>query len=595
MAGRRLGWPESTMLFFLLANERQRKQIQHANGPIEFGRRPVEGQTRVVVEDPFTSRDQLRVEELPGGLIRLENLGSTPVMLSDGTTLAGGQQRQATPPLRVVFGRTSLDVSLIPNDETPAGHLQTISAPVASSQRLTPPRRAAGEVPSAQTLHQWFETLLAVQRSAAGSTAFYAETSQAVVDLVGLDRGMVILRRGAQWEVVASYPPSELAALRYSSRIVRQVEAQRRTLFERFDEGDIGQSLMGLEAVVASPIFDESDSVAGVVYGSRDRRSAAGALGITPLEAQFVQVLAGAVSAGLVRQASEAEAARARVQFEQFFSPELARALQRDEGILAARERTLTLLFADLRGFSRIAERIGATETFALLSDILDRMTNRIMDRQGVVIDYYGDGVAAMWNAPTDVPDHADQAVAAALDMLADLPAINSQWAERLGGLIRLGVGLHTGQAQVGNSGSRRRLKYGPRGHAVNLTSRIEAATKVLGVPCLVSEATTALVTQRWPLRRIGRVRLTGMVEPVTLFELDICPEAASGWEPRKTGYEQALALFEAGQTEAALQAALQLQQSFPEDGPTRWLVHQLSGPQRAEGLPPGTLPLETK
>lgn len=583
------------MLFFLLANERQRKQIQHAGGPIEFGRRPAHGQSRVVVEDPFTSRDQLRIEELPGGVIRLENLGSTPVMLADGTSLAGGQQRQAAPPLRIVFGRTTLDVALIPNDEAAASPLQTIAAPVASSHRPKPPPQPGGEVPSAQTLHQWFETLLAVQRSAAGSTAFYAETAQAVVDLVGLDRGMVILRRGAQWEVVASYPPGDEAAVRFSSRIVRQVEAERRTFFQSFEGGDIGQSLMGLEAVVASPIFDESEAVAGVVYGSRDRRSTQGALGITPLEAQFVQVLAGVVSAGLVRLASEAEAARARVQFEQFFSPELARALERDEGILAARDRTLTLLFADLRGFSRIAERIGATETFALLSDILDRLTNRIMDRQGVVIDYYGDGVAAMWNAPTDVPDHADQAVAAALDMLSDLPALNSQWAERLGGLIRLGVGLHTGQAQVGNSGSRRRLKYGPRGHAVNLTSRIEAATKVLGVPCLISEATTALLSGSWPLRRIGRVRLTGMLEPVTLFELGVGLEEPTAWKARKAAYEQAVALFEAGQTDAALQAALQLQQTFPHDGPTQWLVGQLRRPWPMEGLTPGTLPLETK
>jgi adenylate cyclase len=583
------------MLFFLIANEQQRQQIQHARGPIEFGRRPVEGPSRVVIKDPFTSRDQLRVEELPGGVVRLENLGSTPVMLADGTRLASGQQHQATPPLRIVFGRTTLDVSLIPNDEAASSPLQTIAAPVAGSHRTTPPPKLAGDVPSAETLHRWFETLLAVQRSAAGSTAFYAETAQAVVQLVGLDRGVVVLRRGTQWEVVASYPAGDPAAQRYSQRIVRQVEAERRTLFERFDDADLRQSLVGVEAVVASPIFDEAGAVVGVVYGSRDRSSAQGLLGITPLEAQFVQVLAGAVSAGLARLASEAEAARARVQLEQFFSPELARALERDEGILAARQRTLTLLFADLRGFSRIAERIGATQTFALLSDILDRLTNRIMDRHGVVIDYYGDGVAAMWNAPTDVPDHADQAVAAALDMLGDLPAINHEWAEKLGGLIRLGIGLHTGQAQVGNSGSRRRLKYGPRGHAVNLTSRIEAATKVLGVSCLISEATTALLSQSWPLRRIGRVRLTGMTEPVTLFELNLCPDESLGWHARKTAYEQAVALFEAGQTAAALEAALQLQETYPQDGPTQWLSAQLSRPQVAEGLPPGTLPLETK
>lgn len=583
------------MLFFLLANERQRKQIRHEHGPIEFGRRPVEGQSRVVVEDPFTSRDQLRVRELPGGEIMLENLGSTPVMLADGTTLGSGQQQRATPPLRVVFGRTTLDISLIPEDDAGPTPLRTIAAPVAGSHRPTPPHRPAGQVPSAETLHQWFETLLAVQRSAAGSTAFYAETAQAVVELVGLDRGMVILRQGSQWETVACYPPQEGNGPRFSSRILRQVEAERRTFFQQFEEAHAGQSLVGLEAVVASPIFDETDAVVGVVYGSRDRRTVSGAWGITPLEAQFVQLLAGAVSAGLVRLASEAEAARARVQFEQFFSPELARALERDEGILAARERSLTLMFADLRGFSRIAERIGATETFALLSDILDRLTNRIMDRGGVVIDYYGDGVAAMWNAPTDVPDHADRAVAAALEMLGELPAINSQWAERLGGLIRLGIGLHTGSAQVGNSGSRRRLKYGPRGHAVNLTSRIEAATKVLQVACLLSEATATQLSHPASLRRIGRVRLTGMVEPVTLYELAVCPDNLALWEHRKTAYERAVALLEAGQVEAAREEARQLQLAFPHDGPAQWLATQLSKPLPAGDLPPGVLPLETK
>src|SRR5262249_52486127 len=161
-------------------------------------------------------------------------------------------------------------------------------------------------------------------------------------------------------------------------------------------------------------------------------------------------------------------AARARVQFEQFFSPELARALERDSGILAANDRELTLLFADLRGFSKISERIGASETYLLLADILDRLTNQIMDHRGVVIDYYGDGLAAMWNAPTEVPQHADLAVQAAAAMIGELPTINSHWKERLGGEIRLGMGLNTGRAQVGNSGSQRRLKYGPRGHTVN-------------------------------------------------------------------------------------------------------------------------------
>jgi adenylate cyclase len=303
-------------------------------------------------------------------------------------------------------------------------------------------------------------------------------------------------------------------------------------------------------------------------------RSIAGLKGIQPLEAQFVQLLAGAVSAGLARVAREAEAARARVQFEQFFSPELATALQRDVGILAAQERELTLLFADLRGFSKIAERIGARETYDLLSDILDRLTDQIMDHGGVVIDYYGDGLAAMWNAPFDHANHAIRAAQAALAMQAELPAINIEWAERLGGLIRIGIGLNTGLSQVGNAGSQRRLKYGPRGHAVNLASRIEGATKVLGVPCLMSGATQSQLDEAFLTRRICRARVTGMVTPVDLHELSPAlstPEI----QRRHEIYGQALASYELDRPAECLALCEELRLLGVVDKPLQLLTHQ--------------------
>src|SRR5439155_6454070 len=440
----------------------------------------------------------------PDGGVRIQNLGS-PITLPDATQLNVGGARRFVPPLRVVFGRSTLDIGLIPNEDQVGSSLQTIAKPVASdSKNFKPAGGPVGRVPSADRLAQWFETLLTVQRAAAGSSEFYSDTARAVVELVGLDRGLVLLRRNDVWEVVASQSTAGSDNRQYSFRVLAQVQAERRTFYQTFEEANAAQSLMGVEALVASPIFDEHEAVIGVIYGSRDMRSStASHRGIEPLEAQFVQLLAGAVSAGLARVAREADAARARVQFEQFFSSELAQALQVDSGILAAKERELTLLFADLRGFSRISERIGASETYALLSDILDRLTNQIMDHGGVVIDYYGDGLAAMWNAPTDVQQHADRAAQAALAMINDLPAINSQWSEKLGGTVRLGIGLNTGHAQVGNSGSRRRFKYGPRGHAVNLTSRVEAATKVLGVTCLVTAATRTALTLNLPLRRV--------------------------------------------------------------------------------------------
>jgi len=564
------------VLLFTLANERQKKQYQHRDGPMEFGRLQQGQCARIVVEDPYTSRDQLRVEELPNGNVRLTNLGS-PITLPDGSQLAAGANKELTPPLRVVFGRSTLDVGLIPNEDADSvsSSLRTIGKPMAAdSANIKLATAKLGKVPSAETLAQWFETLLAVQRAAAGSSAFYSETARAVVDLIGLDRGLVIIRRENAWEVVASHSRQGNDNEQFSMRVLLQVQTERRTFFQKFDNDNAGQSLMGLEALVASPVFDEQEAVIGIVYGSRDLRTAAeNKEGIEPLEAQFVQLLAGAVTAGLARMSREAEAARNRVQFEQFFSPELARALEADPKVLAAKERELTLLFTDLRGFSKISERIGAAETYNLLSDILDKLTNQVMDHGGVVIDYYGDGLAAMWNAPTDLQQHADHAVEAALAMINELPAINSQWAERLGGIIRLGIGIHTGTAQVGNSGSKRRLKYGPRGHAVNLTSRVEAATKVFGVTCLLTAATRAKLKMDFPLRRVCKARLTGMTEAVDLFEISSASTQPT-WPLQRQRYEAALALYEQNKMPECQQACQGILEELGDfDAPTKWLL----------------------
>ena len=587
------------MLIFTLGNERQRRQIHHREGPIEFGRLQQGQGTRVVVDDPYTSRDQLRVEEVEGE-IRIQNLGS-PITMPDGTQLAAGSAHKFVPPVRVAFGRSTLDIGLIPNEEDavgPGSSMQTIARPIAAdSHTPRPPSAPTGRVPSADTLAQWFEALLTVQKSATGSSEFYADTARAVVELVGLDRGLVLLRRNDMFEVVASHSAGGRENKQFSQRVLLQVRTERRTFFQSFQESGEAQSLVGIEAIVASPIFGEDEKVVGVIYGSRDMLSAgANKPGIQPLEAQFVQVLAGAVSSGLARLAGEADAARARVQFEQFFSPQLAAALERDPQILAAKERELSMLFADLRGFSRISERIGASETYSLLSDILDRLTNQIMDHGGVVIDYYGDGLAAMWNAPTDTPEHADRAVEAAQAMQNELPSINSEWAEKLGGIIRLGIGLHTGKAQVGNSGSKRRLKYGPRGHAINLTSRVEAATKVLGVACLLTGAVHKSLTRPAPLRRICRARLTGMADAVDLYELAAYTDHPA-WLAQRKQYEEALKLFEMQQPGECLAICHAMQKDFGiSDGATTWLMKQAEKALiAADATLDGVFPIETK
>ncbi|MCI0356962.1 MAG: GAF domain-containing protein [Planctomycetaceae bacterium] len=559
------------MLQITLTNQRQRRQITHEGSPLEFGRLPKANcDNQIVVDDPYTSREQVRLEELDSGDVRVVNLGS-PIILPDGSKLPSGQTMNLIVPARIAFGMTSLDLSVVPKDPFTAS-MHSIDPPSRSGTLVTTADNLAAEAPSAERLARWFEALLGVQRAAAGSQEFYSDTARAVVQLVGLDRGMVLLKRADDWETVASHSHKRGDTRQFSRRVLAEAEAQQRTYYQQFRDDSHAMSLANIEAVVASPIFNERGNVVGAVYGSRDVSPDHAARGILPLEAQFVQLLAAAVSTGLARVAQEAEAARARVQFEQFFSPELAGALQRDRGILAAQERELTLLFADLRGFSRVAERIGAAETYKLLSDILDRLTNQVMDYGGVVIDYYGDGLAAMWNAPTDQPQHADLAAEAALAMLGELPKLNEAWEEKLGTRIRLGIGLHTGTAQVGNSGSQRRLKYGPRGHAVNLASRVEAATKVLRAACLLTASTQSALTIAVPRRRVCRAQLSGMADPVDLFELPAAGDET--WPARCERYEQALRCWEAERADECLAICRAMQAEYGTgDGAVEWLA----------------------
>jgi adenylate cyclase len=206
----------------------------------------------------------------------------------------------------------------------------------------------------------------------------------------------------------------------------------------------------------------------------------------------------------------------------------------------------VTVLFSDIRGFSRQAERLGPTDTCRLVADVMERLTARVRASDGVVVDYSGDGLMAMWNAPADQPDHAAKACRAALGMLADLPQLDAEWQGRLGGPLRLGIGLNTGPALCGNIGSRYKFKYGALGHAVNLASRVEGATKQLGVPLLITGPTREKLGDGFAARRLCRARVVGIEGAVDLYELH-AEGAAPEWQAWRDGYEQGLALFEAG------------------------------------------------
>ena len=307
------------------------------------------------------------------------------------------------------------------------------------------------------------------------------------------------------------------------------------------------------------------------MYGYRSVREGNARRTIRYLEAHMIELLAGAVSEGIARIEREAETDRRRVLLEQ------AAALSQNQSSreIATDEREVTLLFADLRNSTALSAALDPNETYELLSQVMECLTAAVIDHDGLIIDYYGDGLAAMWNAPADQSDHPELACRAALRMLQTLPAISGDWAEVLDRELQLGIGIHTGTAHVGNTGTRRRSKYGPRGTTVNLTSRIEAATKQFDLPLLVTTCQPTRLSNRFATHRVCRARMPGLDRPVELFA--VCPAV----ERQKiidgvACYHDVLQDFEQGHLQQAADCLAMIDPAIREV-PVRFLAEHLS------------------
>jgi len=290
------------MLSITVEHNRNRRSYQHESGPLSIGRARPEAGAGIVLDDKYVSAKQLMLEEIAEGRIRFSNLGRNDVKLSTGECFAQGGTGEAALPARFILTNAVIYVDRLANPVDHDGrgeHLTTVASPVPPGSLA-----ALSDAPTMDELASWFDTLLSVQRSAVGSDAFYDETAAALVDLIGLDRGLVLLRSPGGWRRVAGTSRDNRHDLDYSTSIVDRVAKEARTYYSHPRGTDQRRSIANLEAVVASPIFDENKHVVGILYGSRDMEGApSGGLShlIRPVDAQLVQVLANSVSSGLVR------------------------------------------------------------------------------------------------------------------------------------------------------------------------------------------------------------------------------------------------------------------------------------------------------
>jgi adenylate cyclase len=520
-------------------------------------------------------RRYVRFDPQPDGQLKITNLSPrVPLRLEQGPLVKPLGEIILPPPVVVLVEQRGVRVQPMTSTLL-RSELQSLpQATIAPFQNVSLATPLSSLIPetSAQVegLVHWLQTALAVLQSAAGASDFYERAARAVVELVGLDSCRVLLRDGAGWKVQAAHTTAQRdLEWRPSRKILDRIVREKRTFWELPAALPTG-SLFGIKALIAAPILDRLGEVIGILYGDRYSTSA-GFKPIAHLEALLVDLLAGGVAAGLARVEQEQAALQARVRFEQFFGPELSRQLLDKPELLEGRDAEVTVLFCDLRGFSRITDRLGPQKTIEWTGDVLGTLSECVLREQGVLVDYVGDELMAMWGAPVEQPDHAARACRAALAMVAQLPNINARWRSVLGEPVQLGVGISTGMACVGNIGSHLKFKYGPRGTTVNLASRVQGANKYWKTSILLTHQTQALLDASFAMRRLGQVRVVNIAEPVTLFELAV--PGAGQWAELQAGYEYALSLFEKKEFRQAARVLGRLLPEFPQDGPALVLM----------------------
>ena len=209
-----------------------------------------------------------------------------------------------------------------------------------------------------------------------------------------------------------------------------------------------------------------------------------------------------------------------RETFGRYLTDEVvASLLDSPEGLqLGGQKRQVTMLMADLRGFTSLSGRLEPEQVVAMLNRYLGTMVEVIIQYQGTIDEIIGDAIFVIFGAPIWRQDDAQRAAACAVAMQLAMTAVNAE--NRRAGLpdVEMGIGVHTGEVVVGNIGSHKRTKYGVVGSHVNLTSRIQSYT--IGGQILVSEATWHEVGPLGSLRKQMEVEAKGIAEPITLYEL---------------------------------------------------------------------------
>ncbi|MCU0969174.1 MAG: FHA domain-containing protein [Rubrivivax sp.] len=312
---------------------------------------------------------------------------------------------------------------------------------------------------------------------------------------------------------------AEASGMRISRHIAdaalrsRQAVLVRDTSADERFAGAESVLLMRIGSAMCAPMVHRGH-VGGLVYV--DRRSAGASFGPTDLGVLSVlaTISAAAVERAQMRASLEHER-RVRERLGRYHAPgvvdRIVQAVERGGGVMHSEEREVSIVFADIAGFTRYAEKRAPAEVTAVLNAILGQLTGAVFDEGGTLDKFIGDAVMAFFGAPLPQPDHARRAVRAALAMQARMEVYNAS--RPPGERFALHIGVNTGTVIVGDIGAERRMDYTVIGDAVNVASRLESTVAVAG-QIVVGEATWAALGDGFIGEALPPLRLKGRSEP---------------------------------------------------------------------------------
>ncbi len=233
--------------------------------------------------------------------------------------------------------------------------------------------------------------------------------------------------------------------------------------------------------------------------------------------------------------------------FGKYVSPQVLGEILKDPDKLklGGDRKDITVFFSDIRGFTTISEGLTPEKLVHVLNEYLTAMTDIVMKHEGVVDKFIGDAIMAFWGAPLEQPEHAKMACLTSLEMMKELKKLQEMWRKEGTPEIKIGIGLNSGPAVIGNMGSYERLSYTAMGDTINLGSRLEGLTKQYGVAIIISENTKAKISNEFITRALDIVTVKGKKKPIKIYEL-VCMQTELTKEQKELieHYEKGLELY---------------------------------------------------